>query len=77
MMKTGFAVVRRVGWDDVVLSVHKTQAAAKRAFEAVADVTGYDPPSERIVEVEVRGPIEIIEIFGKSVLRPVPKVKAL
>ena len=69
--KGDYALVQAKGMDDIVLSVHKTQEDAEKAMRK----HGGEPNSlfqkgMRVVNVGPKGKNEVIEIFGKLMVRP-------
>ena len=64
-LKNGFAVIKLVGWDDTVLSMHRTLAAAEKALRARGGQHAL-----RVAEVREGGGVEVVTLFDKPVLRP-------
>lgn len=64
-----WALSKTVGFDDVVLSLHKTRDAAQKVYDKKYD-HGMMGPTVRILEVGPNAPSEIIKVFGKRVIRP-------
>ena len=67
-----YALVLAKGLDDMVLARYRTEADA---VKALCWVSGAEPEARfnggmRVVDVGPDGPYELIEVFGKLMIRP-------